>query len=237
LAAWAGGVTMTWNTRLKTGLKRSDSEGFGPHRVGLGSPDDALSRMLRALPKRNPPADLAIALRVHASRERQRLLVLSSPRGAFADWCGRLRLLARNVMGPVALPAAGGVFSAIVLLGMWIVPTYPARVNSAFDVPTELTTEVGVRSAGEAHRLAQGIAQAVAVAGDDVVVDVRIDALGRMVDYRIVSGPGAVLAPGFRRSLENLLLLTEFVPATAFGKPGLSTLRLTLSPSSVEVRG
>jgi len=199
--------------------------------------DDTLSRVLEALPKRCAPAVLSTALRVHASRERQRLLAQNNPRGAFLDWCDRLRLLAHNVMGPVALPAAGGAFSAVILLGMWVVPTYPAPVNSGFDVPTELTTEVGVRSAGEAHLLAQAIAQAVAVVGDDVSVDVRIDGLGRMIDYNVVGGPGAVLDPGFWRSLENLLLLTEFVPATAFGKPGLSTLRLTLSPISVDVRG
>jgi hypothetical protein len=172
--------------------------------------------------------------------------VQNNPRSALLDWCDRLRLLAHNVMGPVALPAAGGAFSAVILLGMWVVPTYPARVNSGFDVPTELTTEVGVKSDGEEHRLAtfrrtflsaQAIAQAGTVAGDDVVVDVRIDGVGRMIDYNIVSGPGSVLDPGFRHRLENLLLLTEFVPATAFGKPGLSTLRLTLSPSSVDVRG
>ena len=217
------GVAMILNTRLGNASLRNAS-------------GDTLSRVLGALPKRNSPAALSTALRVHASRERQRLLAQNNPRGAFLDWCDRLRLLAHNVMGPVALPAAGGAFSAVILLGMWVVPTYP-RVNSGLDVPTELTTGVGVRSAGEAHRLAQAIAQAVAVAGDNVVVDVRIDGLGRMIDYNIVSGPGTVLDPGFRRSLANLLLLTEFVPATAFGKPGLSTLRLTLSPSSVDVKG
>lgn len=225
---------MILNTRLRNATLRNAASGdLSPNSLG----DDALSRVLSALPRRNSPAAVSTALRVHASRERQRLLVQNDPRGALVDWFDRLRLLAHNVMGPVALPAAGGAFSAVILLGMWIVPTYPARVNGGFDVPTELTTEVGVGSAGEAHRLAQGIAQAVAVAGDDVVVDVRIDSFGRMIGYNIVSGPGTVLAPGFRRSLENLLLLTEFVPATAFGKPGLSTLRLTLSPSSVEVRG
>ena len=232
---------MILNTRLRNAsLRNAGLGGLSPYKLG----DETLSRVLGALRKRNPPAGLTTALRVHASRERQRLRAQINPRSAFLDWCDRLRLLAHNVMGPVALPAAGGAFSAVILLGMWVVPTYPARVNSAFDVPTELTTEVGVKSVGEEHRLAtfrrtflsaQAIAQAVA--GDDVVVDVRIDGLGRMIDYNVVSGPGSVLDPGFRHSLENLLLLTEFVPATAFGKPGLSTLRLTLSPISVDVRG
>ncbi|HEX8827394.1 MAG TPA: hypothetical protein VF778_04705, partial [Xanthobacteraceae bacterium] len=61
----------------------------------------------------------------------------------------------------------------------------------------------------------------------------------RMIDYRIVSGPTTVQDPGFRSRLENLLLLTQYVPATAFGQPGLSTLRLSLTAvsSALDVRG
>ncbi|HEY7336105.1 MAG TPA: hypothetical protein VH639_14545 [Bryobacteraceae bacterium] len=220
---------MILNTRLRNAnLKKA----------ALGKVSDGmLSEMLGALPKRTPPPGLRTSLRVEASMERQRMLAQNDPWGAFLNWCDRLRVLAHNAMGPVALPAAGGAFSAVLLLGMWVVPTYPFRANTSFDVPTVLTTDVGVKSAGAAHLFAQAIAQAVAVAGDDVVVDVTIDDQGRMVDYNVVSGPASVQEPGFRRRLENLLLLTEFDPATAFGHPRLSTLRLTLSPSHVDVKG
>jgi hypothetical protein len=40
-----------------------------------------------------------------------------------------------------------------------------------------------------------------------------------------------------RRRLENMLLFTEFVPATQFGVPTTSRLRLPVVSSRVEVKG
>lgn len=197
------------------------------------SNDETLSRLLRALPRRIPPPSLRTVLRVHASRERQRLAQgwLSGP---VIAWYDRLRLLMDNAVWPVALPAAGGVFSAVVLLGMWLIPNYPVLASSGFDVPTGLTANNWTGTATPQAVRAMG---AVAVAGADVVVDVTIDDQGRMIDYRIVSGPTTVQDPDFRRRLENLLLSTQYVPATEFGQPVLSILRLSLFSSGVDVRG
>lgn len=199
------------------------------------SNDETLSRLLRALPRRIPPSSLRTALRVHASRERQRPVegLLSAP---LIAWYDRLRLLMHNAVWPVALPATGGVFSAVVLLGMWLIPYYPVRASSDLDVPTGLTAN---NWTGTATSAALRGTRAFGVLGADVVVDVTIDNLGRMIDYRIVSGPNTVQDPDFRSRLENLLLFTLYVPATTFGQPGLSTLRLSLTAfsSAVDVRG
>jgi hypothetical protein len=64
--------------------------------------DEVLGHVLRSLRPRVPPSGLTTSLRVLASRERQRRLG--------ADWPGRLRLFAANLMRPLALPLAGGVF-------------------------------------------------------------------------------------------------------------------------------
>jgi hypothetical protein len=199
------------------------------------SNDETLSRLLRALPRRIPPASLRTALRVHASRERQRLAEgwLSGP---VVAWYDRLRLMMHNAVWPVALPAAGGVFSAVVLLGMWLIPYYPVRASSEFDVPTGLTANNWTGTATSAAVRATGVD---AVLGADVVVDVTIDHQGRMIGYSIVDGPTTVQDPDFRSRLENLLLFMQYVPATTFGQPGLSTLRLSLTAfsSAVDVRG
>ena len=202
---------------------------------------EALSRALGSLPQRIPPPGLTTSLRVIASRERQRTLARRSFPAALEYWGDRLRLAAIDVMRPLALPAAGGVFSAVVLLGMWVVPTYPLRATSSFDVPTMVTTEATVKDmmpiAGLGNDMVVDAADAMADPRN-VVVDVTVDDQGRLVDYTIVSGPSSVRDPVFLRRLENLLLFTEFVPATAFGRPEFSKMRVTLLSSYVvDVKG
>ena len=192
--------------------------------------NETLSRALGRLPRKLSPPGLTTALRVAASRELRR----RSIGGAIKYWCERLQLEVSYTMRAHALPVVGGVFCAVILLGMWVVPTYPVRAASSFDIPTILTPNSFMGTATEAAVKATG---PVVGAGADVVVDVTIDDRGRIVEYRVVSGAIFAEDPDFRRRLENLLLFTEFVPATAFGRPGASRMRLTLTSSSVEVRG
>jgi hypothetical protein len=190
--------------------------------------DRELCAALRALPRRSP-AGLTTSLRVIASRERQRRL--AAQRGwwnRLIDFSDRVSLRASNLMGPLVVPFTGGVFSAVVLFGIML-STYPVHANteSGFDVPTMLTTEATVKGTGP-----------ICTGDDDtVVVDISLDGQGRMVDYTIVSGAAVLQNSALRRRLENMLLFTEFVPATAFGKPTTSRLRLPLLSSRVEVKG
>jgi hypothetical protein len=191
---------------------------------GRFSEDQQVRWALRALPRREPPAGLTTSLRVIASRERQRTLARQSLRQVCVNWLERVRLSGKDIMRPLALPLAGGVFSAVVLFSMFVVPTYPLRGNGGLDVPTMLTTEATVKGAAP-----------FGVEGGDLVVDVSLDDQGRMVDYQIIGGTG--VDPQLRRRLENLLLFTEFVPATAFGQPTRAKLRLTLFSSHIDVKG
>ena len=196
------------------------SDDFNRRRLSAGQ---QLSSALKALPRRVPPPGLTTALRVIASRERQRALSHLSFRQTCSNWLDHISLAVNNGMRPFALPFAGGVFAAIVLFSMFVVPTYPLRGNTGFDVPTMLTTEASVKGAAP-----------FGLEGGDLVVDVTLDGQGRMVDYHVVSG---VLTEPLRHRLENLLLFTEFVPATAFGMPTAAKLRLQLFTSQVDVKG
>lgn len=187
----------------------------------LRSGDPTASRALRSLPRLRPPASLNSSLRVLASREIQRIV-----HGGRLTRMDRFRLSFDNMMRPIALPFAGGVFSAVLLFSMWVVPSFPVHASSAFDVPLGITTEAAVRR----------MAPIAATAGEDVVVDVTIDRDGRMVDYAIVSGD-VLNDAALRRSIEGFLLLTSFTPATAFGQPLEGRLRLTLRSSHIDVRG
>jgi hypothetical protein len=110
---------------------------------------------------------------------------------------------------------------------MCVVPAYPLRAaNATVDVPTVLTTQVAVK----------GMAPFFG-GGDDVVVDVTVDEQGRMIDYAVVAGASALANASLRRRLENVLLFTEFTPATSFGQPMSSKTRLWFRTSRIDVKG
>jgi hypothetical protein len=187
--------------------------------------DSELNRTLRSLPARFPPPGLSTALRVLSSREAARRRFATGER--LAGLVERLRFSAGIMVRPLALPMAGGLFSAVVLFSMCVVPAYPLRVHDSFDVPTVLTTGPAVR----------GMVPIGVASGGDAVVEITIDEHGRMVDYKVVSGAEILGDPTLRRRLENTLLFTQFIPATAFGMPTTSTVRLSLSFSQVDVKG
>ena len=100
--------------------------------------DEGLRQALASLPVRTAPPGLTTSLRVIASRERQRLAGRGPCGEMFARWCDHAVLAAKNVMRPLALPLAGGVFSAVALFSMLLLPTYPQRASASLDSPTML---------------------------------------------------------------------------------------------------
>ncbi len=202
---------------------------------------DAAQHSMRNLSLRNlaslsPPVELRTSLQVIASRERQRRLAQMNP-GRFSNvysWQTRLSLFFDNVIGAFAVPAAGGVFSAVVLFLGFVVPAFPLRVLAGTDVPTTLSTETSLISMGA---FGPGDLITDDSGGNDVVVDVSVDYQGRMMDYVVVSGVGALAHSEIRRRLENALLVSKFAPATTFGQPMPSKVRLWFRSSRVDVRG
>lgn len=186
--------------------------------------DERLSRMLRNLPRRMPPPDLTSRLRVAASRERLRVM------GSNIVFRDRLRLFFDNLMRPLALPFAGGIFSTVLLFSMCMMPMYSVHASSTSDVPTILRTDAEVL-------VTSPIASPPMVTTPgDVIVDLTIDPEGRMIDYKIVSG-NVGYNEALRRSIEGTLLMTRFVPATSFGQPVEGRMRLSLRTSYIDVRG
>ena len=179
---------------------------------------EQLIMALRSLPRRVPPARLATSLRVIASRERQRLVENRSLGQIFVSWLDRTRFMLRDMLRPLMLPATGGIFSAVVLFSMWVVPTYPLRAKMAVDIPTQLTTGVQVQRS------------VTAALSDSVLVDVDVDDQGHLLGYQIVSGADVVADPLMRRRMETALWFTTFSPATAFGMPMAGKTRVLLLP-------
>jgi hypothetical protein len=181
---------------------------------------------LRSLPRRTPPSDLTLRLRVAASRARAHA---ADGVNAWTRRRERFQLVLDNLWRPLALPLAGGLCSALVLFSA-LVPTFTStfamnKTDSVWDVPTLLTTQPMVKYMAP-----------IAFGEADAIVDLNIDEQGRIVNYSIVRAPGQT--EQLRRQIENNLLFTEFWPATAFGKPISGTIRISFHNSShIEVKG
>jgi hypothetical protein len=129
-------------------------------------------------------------------------------------------------MRPLALPFAGGLVSAILLFSM-LVPTFSFSFQRTFgdDVPVALFTEPAVKSQSP-----------FGYPEEDLAVEVLVDGNGRMIDYTITQGPDLPKNSETRRAIENMLLYTEFTPATAFGQPRFGKMFLQINRTHVNVK-
>jgi anti-sigma factor RsiW len=181
---------------------------------------------VRSLPAVQPPGDLRLRLRVVASRElaRRRAGVT-----AWREWRERCRLYMENMMRPLALPAAGGVLSALLLFGM-ISPQLVARstADDTLDVPTAIFRDPTLTST-----------PLMGYELEDMEIELTIDNEGRLLDYAIPAPQRAKIqkTPEVQRSLEQSLLLTRFSPARAFGQATTGKIRIRFRSSSIDVRG
>jgi hypothetical protein len=171
---------------------------------------ETLQADLCGLSRCQVPPELALRLRVEVSQALHNKLL------------ERLRVWMDNVLQPVLLPASGGVLAAIVcfclIMGSLVVP-----VTSTPDVPLGLVTPPRVRE----------LAPFDFNTGDaPVVVVMRIDAGGRAMGYRLLSGESS---PELIHQLDRVIYFSNFQPATWFGRP--TDGQVVLSLRRITVRG
>ena len=193
-----------------------------------------LSVLLSRVPKNDPPADLAVRIRVAAAQAQAQ---------HSQDWPSRLQrmkdraeILLDNVFRPLTLPATGGLFSAILVFALvfqMIVPGITVRavqndVELNLMKPAELVSlsEYPQSWAPENNELELSLPHGL-------LVDVTVDAQGHMTDYQILSGPNSL---ELRRQLDQMLLFSRFSPMLSFGRPTAGG-HVVLSFSAVRVRG
>lgn len=191
-----------------------------------------LAVLLSRVPKNNPPADLALRIKVAAAQEQQS-----------QDWPSRFRqfrehagIVLENVWRPLTLPATGGLLSAILVFAMVFQMILPGITVSAVqnDVPINLMRPAELVTlsdypeswAPEQHDMELSLPHGL-------LVDVTVDARGQMTDYQILSGPNSVQ---LRRQLDQMLLFSRFSPMMSFGRPTAGG-HVVLGFSAVRVRG
>jgi len=157
-----------------------------------------------------PPADLAVRLRLRAAEERTRE---SWPQRAW----NRAVLIFENILEPLAVPATGGVLTAMfafvfvvqgILVGIPLgavpndLPTnlvQPARLESLAPFPVTGMTDNGER-------------------GEDgvLILEATLNEQGEVVSYNILAGAND---SALRRQLDLVLLFSRFRPQLSFGRP------------------
>jgi anti-sigma factor RsiW len=172
--------------------------------------------LVAGLGRRPAPPELALQLRVALSHQASRSL----GRRLDALW---VRL--ENAINVVMVPATAGILTSIFAFGLLIGVFAPGPLQGAQDVPTSLYTP---------PQLAAAPFDSLGVAGaESLVVEIAVDAQGRVQDYRILSGPKD--AQNLLPKLNQMLIFTVFQPATNFGRPIPG--RTVLTFSKVNVRG
>lgn len=174
-------------------------------------------RMVARLGRKQPPADLALKLRVRLSQE-----IARSRRDPFEG----IKVRLQNAFNAFMVPATAGMVTAIIVFGLLIGVLYPMPMASANDVPTTLYTPPELAFSPFGMEMGS-------INADTLVVEAYIDQNGRVQDYRILSAPDdeKEIIP----ELNKMLIFTQFRPATAFGRP--TSGRAVLSFAKVNVKG
>jgi Putative zinc-finger len=173
------------------------------------------------------PADLAMRIRVRASRKR------SWWAGANELWA-RTRLMSQNILKPLAFPATGGVLTAIAVFlfvtqGMLVGLPVSAGAD---DLPLNLVQPAELESLAPFPIADIGETDGHASAGA-LLLEATLDAQGQVVYYRILSGPTNAAV---QRQIDQVLLFSRFRPQSEFGRP-MGGGRVLLNFSEVRVRG
>lgn len=178
-----------------------------------------LRRSVRALPPRPVPTNLAVSLRVTASRHHAR-------RASHLRWRDRLRLWSVNSWRPIAMPMVGG-FATACLLFATILPTLSSPVLANDDAPAAWYQSAELSDLGP-----------FGLPADHLTLDLILDQQGRMVDYSIPESENVLMTDlELRRTIENNLLFMRFKPAEFFGQRTSGKLRITIRRSQLEVKG
>jgi hypothetical protein len=175
-----------------------------------------------------PPANLATSIRVSAAKAR-------SPWQLVRHIWARGAMVFEDVLEPLAVPATGGVVTALVVFAL-LVQNILVGVPLGGVVPNDLP--LNLVQPARLESLAP-FPVPVVIATDDrpgsglLLVEATLNAQGQVVSYKILSGPSDDAS---QRQLDQLMMFSRFRPQTNFGLPRDGG-RVVLNFSTVRVRG
>jgi hypothetical protein len=187
-----------------------------------------MSGCLAKVDPATPPADLAVRIRVQASR-------LDSAWFNLGRLASSVRLVFKNILEPLAVPATGGLLTALsvfVLVVQNILVGVPTSGVVPNDLPLNLVQPACLESlapfpmpgivATEGHPDSGGL-----------LLEATVNAQGQVVFYKILSGPDNSIV---QKQIDQVLLFSRFRPELSFGLP-MAGGHVLLSFSEVRVHG
>jgi hypothetical protein len=188
-----------------------------------------LSSMMAGVERPVPPSDLALRIRIMASRQ------LSDKNWLHYLLLARRRahLILENILEPLALPATGGLTVALLAFSFIfqvLVGGAPLRAISN-DSPTNLLQPARLEAL--APFPVTGLEESGHAGPHALLVAVTVSSLGDAVSYEILAGPDDMIT---RRQLDQLFLFSRFRPQMSFGRPTAGG-HVVLSFSNVSIKG
>jgi len=178
---------------------------------------------LRGLAKPSVPRELRGKLMVLASHELARRRTRLTWSARYEHWRGIAALRLGHLMRPIALPVAGGLVSALLMFSL-LIPSVTYAHFSTVEPPSPVFTDPEGQMVREVENPKLERAIGPTIAGKVVVV-LDIDDRGHVQDYTVTQG---VITP----EVQNLILFSQFTPATMFGRPTRGQIRVVFGADS-----
>jgi anti-sigma factor RsiW len=175
-----------------------------------------------------PPANLALSIQVQASRRRM-------PWASLTRAWNRVLLISQNILEPLAVPATGGVLTAVgvfLLVVQSILGGMPAGGVYTNDLPLNFVQPAQLESLAPFPVPGIGGTNGRATSGA-LLLEATLDAQGEVVFYKILSGPNDV---EIQHQIDQVLLFSRFRPQLGFGRP-MGGGHVLLNFNEVHVRG
>jgi hypothetical protein len=174
------------------------------------------------------PPGLAEQIRLQASQERP-------PWDSIQRLWARALLVSQNILEPLAVPATGGVLTAVAVF-MLVVQSMlvgmPLGRVEADDLPLNLVQPAQLERLAPFPVPGINRTDGQADAGP-LLIEATLNAQGEVLFYKILSGPNDAAV---QRQIDQVLLFSSFRPQLGFGRP-MRGGRVLLSFSEVRVRG
>lgn len=208
-----------FSSYLDSAVKGAEMQEIAQH---LGQCNDCRSEYARlegtrslvaSLGRKQAPPDLAFKIRISLASARSR-----GWREVMRARMVRLENAFDAFMLPATVGMAAAIFAFAALIGFFVQPA----IDVSADVPTVFYTPPRLESAAFNDLDID----------PSLLIEIDIDATGRVQNYRIVAGRDDVQ---IREQLNRALLFTIFAPAQSFGRP--VPAKAVLSFASIYVKG
>lgn len=178
----------------------------------------AMQKMLACVGQVKAPSDLGLRLRLAMSHEKAR---------REGHWWDGLSVRWDNVLRPALLQASAGLAGALVLIGSVVmlvgVVAAPQAVLANDEPLGAMTAPHYLYTASPAQPL-------LTSEDSTIVIEADVNALGKIYNYTIVSGPKDQATEA---QVRDRLMLLQYEPARIFGEPVRGRVLITFAGTSV----